>query len=362
MNAMDKITRANWQPYCLPLRQPWQTAKAEFSQRRGWLIQLHDEAGHVGLGDCAPLPEAGTESWQQAETQLAERLPLFRRAEPELLLAELDACQPTPAARCGLEMALVDLLAQQKNISVAKWLNADARDSVAVNQNAGTLTKILSSGQHYQSGIVKLKVGLEAVAEELAQLRTLVQRYPDLRFRLDANQAWNPAEAEQFIRACAALPSASIESIEEPLMDPGVNSSLDSLADLQTLAAFPLALDESLVSLETSRWLSSLSLRRVVLKPMREGGILRVKELAEAAQSAAIECVLTTTVDSAVGVMASLHLAAALTCGETDLVHGLATSDWLAEDLGPVLPVSYGRIYLPDGAGFGIDPDQITLV
>ncbi len=362
MAGAGKIIRAQWQPYCLPLRQPWQTAKTEFHQRRGWLIQLQDEAGHVGLGDCAPLPEAGTESRQQAEAQLAASIPLFNGAEPESLLAELDLCLPTPAARCGLEMALIDLLARQKNISVAQWLNTDARDSVAVNQNAGTLARMLSSGQHFDHGIVKLKVGLGAVAEELAQLRTLVQRYPDLRFRLDANQAWNPAEAEQFIRACAALPPASIESIEEPLMDPGVNSSLDFLADLQMLAAFPLALDESLVSLETSCWLSSPSLRRVVLKPMREGGILRVKELAEAAQSAAIECVLTTTVDSAVGVMASIHLAAALSGEEIGLAHGLATSDWLVEDLGPALSVSCGRIYLPDGAGFGIDPDQITLV
>ncbi len=105
-------------------------------------------------------------------------------------------------------------------------------------------------------------------------------------------------------------------------------------------------------------------MRRLVFKPLREGGLLRVLERARQARARGLECVLTTTVDSAVGVQAAVHLAAALEDGSA-LCHGLATSDWLQRDLlreGTRLPVIRGgQIHLPARAGFGIDPDQIMI-
>jgi len=63
--------------------------------------------------------------------------------------------------------------------------------------------------------------------------------------------------------------------------------------------------------------------RRVVLKPMVLGGLVSALALARRAREVGVECVVTTTVDSAVGVTAALHLAAAVA---NDLAHGLATS------------------------------------
>ncbi len=361
MSQRAKIIRAEWRAYCLPLRQPWQTVQGVFDQRRGWLIQLHDNHGHVGLGDCAPLVAAGTESCSEAEVQLAGVINRLTQREPGSVLAELDALVATPAARCGLEMAVLDLLAQEENRSVAGWLNPDAAESVAVNQNAGTLVNLLAAAQEPGRGIIKVKVGLATVAEELQQLRRLVQRYPAVRFRLDANRAWCQADAEQFIQGCQMLPVESIESIEsieEPLQHP----DLDKLAELQAQTAVPLALDESLVDVDWPQLLSCPPIRRVVLKPMREGGLAAAANKAAQARAAGMECVVTTSVDSAVGVWATLHLAAAVENIDQGLAHGLATSSWLQRDLLPPPAVVHGRIYLPDRPGFGIDLDQIKIV
>ena len=354
MSQRATIVRAEYRAYCLPLRQPWQTAQGVFTQRRGWLIQLHDSHGHVGLGDCAPLPQAGTESWSQAEAQLAGAINQLKQRQSGSVLAELDALVATPAARCGIEMALIDLLAREKNISVAHWLNPDAAESVAVNQNAGTLTNLLAAEQVSDRGIIKLKVGLAAVAEELAQLCRLAQRYPGVHFRLDANRSWTFADAECFVQGCQSLP---LESIEEPLQSPVI----DRLAELQTQAAFPLALDESLADMDWPQLLSCPPLRRVVLKPMREGGLAIVANKAAQAQAAGIQCVVTTSVDSVVGVWATVHLAAALENIGQGLAHGLATSSWLERDLMPEPAIVNGRIYLPERPGFGIDLDQIKI-
>ncbi len=54
-----KVVAADWLPYCLPLRRPWQTSRGIFDERRGHLLRLRTADGMTGWGDCAPLPEFG---------------------------------------------------------------------------------------------------------------------------------------------------------------------------------------------------------------------------------------------------------------------------------------------------------------
>ena len=67
--------------------------------------------------------------------------------------------------------------------------------------------------------------------------------------------------------------------------------------------------------------------------------------------------VVTSFLDSAVGIASALHLAAALPPGPAA---GLATGDLLAEDLAD-LCIGDGWIPLPRGAGLGVAPDASRL-
>ncbi|MEW7976007.1 MAG: hypothetical protein AB2814_00675 [Candidatus Sedimenticola endophacoides] len=51
-----RIINAFLQPYALPLRQPWRTARGRLTLRRGWLLGLESETGLLGWGGCAPWP------------------------------------------------------------------------------------------------------------------------------------------------------------------------------------------------------------------------------------------------------------------------------------------------------------------
>ena len=53
------IVAADWLPYCLPLKRPWQTSRGSIGERRGKLYRLQTADGLTGWGDCAPLPEFG---------------------------------------------------------------------------------------------------------------------------------------------------------------------------------------------------------------------------------------------------------------------------------------------------------------
>ena len=97
-----RIVEADVQPFCLRLSRPWQSARGVLHRREGWLIRLVDAEGISGVGECGPMPEAGTESAARAGGGLGEwssRLPGRTVAQA---WEDLESDGPGPAARCAL--------------------------------------------------------------------------------------------------------------------------------------------------------------------------------------------------------------------------------------------------------------------
>ena len=311
-----KVVAADWLPYCLPLRRPWQTSRGVLTERRGRLRRLTTDDGRTGWGDCAPLPEFGID--EAAATAFAE------------------------------ESATLDLASQGAGLPLNAWLSGRPPvASVAVNASFGPIFTVdrNSLAQAAAAGyiVAKLKVGLAPVNDEIAALQRLAATLPPaLRLRLDANRAWPLAAAQRFVAACAGLP---IDGLEEPLADP--DSTL--LASLQAAAVFPLAIDESTHLLDAN-FFRHPPVRRLVLKPARHGGLLASTELALRARASGLEVIITSALESACGISALAHLAAAVA---PDAVHGLATGDWFASDTGPSPRVVDGWMRLPKGNGVG---------
>ncbi len=346
-----RIAAAQLIPYRLPLRHPWRSAHGVITHRCGWLVRLVSDEGLIGYGDCAPLPAAGTETPELAFEQLQVQLPSLLDNDPQGALSSLDESGfQAPAARCALEIALLDLLAQQTGLPLARRLNPNSALSVRANAMIGGLADDVGArveaAQAAGFTVLKLKVGLAEPKIEVAQLRRLAGMLEaGVSLRLDANGAWTSAQALAFVEGLFDLP---IESLEEPLAQPEIGQ----LQQLQALAAFPLALDESLARIDIDTLLRKMVVRRLVLKPMVLGGVRPAYALARRAALAGMECVATTAVDSAVGVLAAVHLAVAL---DNELAHGLATSSWLLSDVGSVPRLESGRMLLNahmNGLGF----------
>ena len=343
-------------PYRLPLRRPWQSAHGQIEVRRGWLVIAAAE-GIRGYGDCAPLPEAGTETPALA----ARRLDHWRGAMPkgppaaaiEAVLDTLGQAQPSPspAADCALESALLDLLARRASLPLRRMLNPSAGDAIVVNAAVGAAASVTTDqlkvavSQGYRT--FKLKLGTAAPDLELDRVRTIAAALPeDAMLRLDANGAWDMTTARRMIEGFAGLP---IDCVEEPLREP----SESALTELQANATCAIALDESLARRPQPIDPSLLPVRRLVLKPGVLGGLRPTLRLAKDARAAGREVVLTGLVESAAGLWAAAQLAAAT---GSPLAHGLATADWLVRDLGaPPWPLR-GRIALPATAGNGFVP------
>jgi o-succinylbenzoate synthase len=342
------ITGARIDAYRLPLRGSWHSAHGCIAERRGWVVALETEDSR-GWGDCAPLPEAGTEARPAAEAALRSLLPRLKGLSPREALTRLEEeASCTPAARFGIETALVDLAAQADGLPMTRWLNSGAKLSVAVNATLGVIDEGLAERANAAVAagyrVLKIKMGMRPWQTETKRLRELADVLSEgVTLRLDANRAWSEDAARAALKVLADLP---VESLEEPLesAEPG------AFARLQREVPFALALDESLVGFNPDSLRETCPARRLVLKPAVLGGLSRTLAVAELARQAGLECVVTSTLESSVGVRAAAHVAAALA---NSLAHGLATSSWLARDVTAAPKIENGRLELENRPGLG---------
>ncbi len=345
-----RIAAVRLHSYSLPLVRPWVAASATIVLRAGSLVSVTTGRGETGWGDCAPLPSTGAQGSRrvsEALHQAAARLSGTTIAEA---LSAVDA-EHVPEARWALETALRDCEARTRGEPLSRCLAVRPEMAVAVNAALGPLDRrcIGRAQQALADGfaVAKIKVGVGPVETEITALREIAAATGDcLRLRLDANRAWTESEARHFLDCISDL---AIDGVEEPLAAP----TPSGLARLQSAVPFALAVDESLPAIGLRPLLDSGAVRRLVVKPARIGGMERVLGLARDCAAAGVELVLTSVIDTAIGVTAAAHLAASL---PNKAVHGLATSSWLAEDVTLAPEIVAGTLRLPDGPGLGLEP------
>jgi o-succinylbenzoate synthase len=181
--------------------------------------------------------------------------------------------------------------------------------------------KVAERGQPAAADIARV----EAVRDALG---------PDGRIRVDANGAWSVDQAERSLRELARF---GLEYAEQPC------ATLDELARLRRRVAVPVAADESIRRAEDPMAVRvAQAADIVVLKAQPLGGVRAALAVAEAC---GLPVVVSSAVDTSIGLAAGVALAAALpelpyACGlaTMSLLTGDVTTAPLAEE-GGVLPV-----------------------
>jgi L-alanine-DL-glutamate epimerase-like enolase superfamily enzyme len=170
----------------------------------------------------------------------------------------------------------------------------------------------------------------------------------DARIRLDANGGWKEREAEE---AIAHLAPYRIELLEQPVEA----RDLGGLARLSARSPIPIAADEALAGgYAVDEIFTRNAASVLVLKPAVLGGLRASQRIAARARAAGWGVVVTSALDSAVGLAAALQLAAALP--GPHLAAGLATGALLDWDLAKAPTPSRGMLSLPDELGIGVAP------
>ena len=226
------------------------------------------------------------------------------------------------------------------------------RDSVPVNV---TVPAVDAERAHSivaasSCGTAKVKVA-ERGGASLAQDEERVEAVraalgPTGSLRVDANAAWTVDEAERAIKTLARY---ELEYVEQPV------TTLEEMAELRRRVEVPLAADESVRTAEDPLRVAGLEAADiVVLKVQPLGGVRHALAVAEAA---GLPCVVSSALETSIGIAAGVALAAALP--ELPYACGLATVELFEGDVvaEPLLPVE-GRVAVrrPD-----VDRDRLEL-
>lgn len=328
-------------PYRIPFRVPFVTSRVTHRARYGLILRVRTADG-TGLGEASPLPSLGEAAVRDAIASLA-------RADADLV----------PWLRFGLETARLDLEGRRRGRPVAALLRDPCRASVLVNATVGSVAAAAVAEEGARAAAagfttVKVKVAVGSLADDerrVAGLRAAIG--PGVRIRVDANGGWTEAEA---MRALERLAPLDLEYVEQPL--PG--DDLAAMARLRAAGSVRIAADEAVSGPEAARRIVAVRAADVlVVKPARVGGLAAAREIAHIAREAGLDVVVTSTIDTSIGVAAALHAAASLE--DPPLACGVATGALLAGDVvrEPLLPRD-GAIALP-GPGLGVELDEEQL-
>jgi len=201
--------------------------------------------------------------------------------------------------------------------------------AVAAAEVAGVLARF----DGCRTAKVKVAERGQTLADDVARVRAVRQQLgAEGRVRLDANGGWNVDEAEHAVHA---LSEFDLEYLEQPC------ASVDELAELRERIAdwdIPIAADESVRKASDPLAVARAGAADlIVVKAQPLGGVRRALEIVA---EAGLPAVVSSALDTSIGLSMGVALAAALP--ELPYDCGLGTASLLAADVTarPLRPMS----------------------
>ncbi|WP_147198942.1 o-succinylbenzoate synthase [Pantoea sp. CCBC3-3-1] len=285
--------------YNIPLAAGTVLRDRRVTTRCGWLVRLNDH-GAVGWGEIAPLPGFSQETPDAALAAATCWLESWCNGENP-------AESPLPSVAFGVSCALAELNDELP----------EAGNYQSATLCVGDPDELFSQLSQQSAPVAKMKVGLYEPVRDGMIAALLLEALPTLTLRLDANRQWSLEKAHQFARKVPERLRSRIAFIEEPCR---TQQESRTFARETGLA---LAWDES-VREANFLPLAEPHLRAVVIKPMLTGSLSQVRTLIAEAQRAGLTAVISSSVESSLGLTQLARVAEWLTPGVTPGLDTLA--------------------------------------
>lgn len=365
----------------IPLRKPIRHASHARTATDNVLVRALLDDGSIGFGEGVPRAYVTGETVETAlqllsESDLPAQLDDCRDFPAAAALAERLRLAPVPgdergiqgnAARCAVELALLDAYGRhfgQPVSDVTRLLAPEVHEPKPHVRYSGVITA--ADGRKlrwtawklriYNFHQIKLKVGIEGQddVDRLRAVRRRVGRAMDLR--IDANEAWTPANVASKI---AELTPFGITSVEQPVP----HADVAALRAVRATAGVPIMHDESLCGMiDAERALADQTCDLFNLRLSKCGGFIPSLRLLQFARRHGLGCQLGCQVgESAVLSAAGRHFAGSV--AGLRYVEGSYDRHLVRESLG-TQDITFGwggwAPALP-GPGLGITLDEAAL-
>lgn len=321
-----------FEPLSLPLVHAFTITRSSESIARTALVRLRWN-GLEGLGETSPTPRY-VETIESVKEGL-EGLELG--SDPYALEALLDGLPP--AQRCGLDIALHDLIGKDLGRPLWQLLGLDPARTPRTSFTIGiaspdeTLAKVREVGSH---PVIKVKLGKGAEIETIEAIRAMYTG----TIRVDANEGWTP---EQTVRLLGEMAKHEIEFCEQPIPA----GSPEQLRWIRERSPVPIVVDED--SKDASDLPGLLGcVDGINIKLVKCGGIRAALAMIHTARAMGFKIMLGCMVESQILTTAAAHLSPLVDWADLDGPF-LTARD-------PFTGITYddGKIVLPHGPGLGV--------
>ena len=338
-----------------PLKTPFKTALRVVESLSSVIVEFTTDEGLMGYGAAAPTAAVTGETMPSIICALKDFIkPALINQTVDISLSERieNAIAHNTSAKSAAEMALYDLLAQEKSLPLYKYLGGKQEktleNDITISLNPPE-TMLSDAKKAVQKGIRILKVKLSGTAEQDIKRIDAVASAGNCVLRFDANQSWSFDAAVEIINHCTQN-NYPVELIEQPFKY--YETAL--MKKLKEVSSIPILADESVFSSRDAKAVvSAKSANYINIKLAKCGGITEAIQINKIAEKAGIKCMMGCMLENPIGVIAAAHFAAAfdnITMVDLDAVELLGQN-----------PVGSTTIFKPDkilvtdnGTGLGI--------
>ena len=343
------------------------------------LVQMTDEAGAEGWGEAPALKDWGGEFGRYfgespgttIEVVTRHLTPAVKGCVPGQIVElheRMDrAIKGYPYAKAAVEFAAYDLAGKQCGLPVHRLLGGAVRRRIPVTHSIGLIgfEEAEREAAHVVAeGIrtIKIKVGVDPDrdVEMISRIRDTVG--PGVALCVDANQGYRtPGEA---IRTLRRMERCDLIYFEQPV------EGIERLAQVARAIDVPVMADESAWNAHDVIQIAEQRAAQIVsIYTTKPGGLYRAMEAAAVARAAGLICNVNGSVETGIGNLANLALAAAapavvLSCvvpvstpaqAQSGQIAGIYYKDDLIAEPMRLLD---GAIEVPTAAGMGIAIDK----
>lgn len=305
------ITRIEYWPVDIPITDPFVVATGARVVAENVFLRLTLENGIQGYGEAAPFPEVGGED-RESCLAILSKLAASLIGKPvrdyrELALHMDALAHQHPAARCGLETAMIDAYCRMAQIPLWQlWGGQDVRPrETDITIPIATLEKSVSLARGwYEQGfrLFKMKVGKD-VDQDIRRLEAVHRALPDISFIGDGNQGFSREDCLTFAKGVQRF-GGKIALLEQPVR----REDLDSLVAIRKITGIPVAADESVRSLADARDVIAQEAADYINIKIMKTGVVEAVAIAEATLAAGLKLMVGGMVETRIAMGCSFSL------------------------------------------------------
>lgn len=338
-----------------PLKQAFKTSLQTVTERESLIVKVSCTEGLEGFGECV----AFSTPWYTEETVTSSRFVIEHVLKPLIMSKTLTSPKQVDEvfsvvkgnrmAKAAIETAVWDLFAKKREMPLWQMIGGSEKSvpaGVVIASDEDQIGPLVASAVSAGYSRVKIKITPNS---NVANLKALIGKFPDLLFFADANGAFSGESWERLL----AFDEAGFTLIEQPFGE----QEWELHARAKQYMATAICLDESICSLkDAERAITEKAADILVLKMGRLGGWSETLKVVELCRKHSIGMWVGGMIEFGISKAHNLALAS---LPDINLPGDFSASRhfWEQDIIEPEILINNGKVELSkeDGIGYGVE-------